>query len=641
VTRFVTLKLDKVVAAVLRPGDVLGGYVIERVIGRGGMGIVYEASDPELRRRVAVKVMAPDLLEDDSFRARFDREWRVAAALEHPNVVPVYRAGTDDGRMFLAMRYVEGSNLEAVLDAGGPLSPDEAAEITAQVARALDAAHAAGLVHRDVKPANVLLVGDAPHRRAYLTDFGLAVHPQGSTRMTGTGGFLGTPAYAAPEQVRGGDVDARTDVYALGGLLFHALTGRLPYTGEDALTLLHAQLHEPPPRPSRVRPGIPEAFDRVVARGMAKHPAERYPSAGDLAQAALAAAEGAPLPRTTHSVAAGAAAPMYRRSRRRAVAMAAVGIALTAGLALIGVVVAGGGGSRGGRSAKMVFHLPAPPDAVTLEGERVWTLSEAGGSMVRVDPGSRRVAGFPAAVDLGGGTFPAIAAGRGAVWVAHDVPGGGIDRVDPATGEGIVHISLPWASGLAVTSGRVWAITEPSPEAAKGHDGRLVEIDATEGRLTGRPIPLGRGPSAIAATAGAVWIARRRDDVVVRIQPRAHAIVARIKVGRGPVAIAADDDVVWVLLADERTLVRLDPATNAPAGAPVSLGKEPQAIALARDGLWVAAADDTLTRLDRKTGEVRGSPVAAGQAPLALAAAPDRSGVWVASAADATVRRID
>jgi non-specific serine/threonine protein kinase len=262
------------------------------LLARGGMGVVYHARDQILGRRVALKVISPELAADHHFRQRFRRESRLAAQVEHPHVVPVYRAGQDHGRLYLAMRFVEGTDLSRELYERMRLPATEAVRIVGDVASALDAAHARGLVHRDVKPANVLIA--ANDGQAFLTDFGLTVQRDTGSTLTGSGRWIGTPAYAAPEQLRGGAVDARTDVYALGGVLYHCLTGQVPFPAANDVDLLSAHLFDPPPRPSRLDPGLPSALDAVVERAMAKAPAARFCSAGEFAMAAQSAVVGAP-----------------------------------------------------------------------------------------------------------------------------------------------------------------------------------------------------------------------------------------------------------------------------------------------------------------------------------------------------------
>jgi serine/threonine protein kinase len=270
-------------------GTEVAGYRIVELAGSGGMGMVYRAEETGLGGRpVALKLLAPALAGDPDFRARFLREMRVAAAIDHPNIVPIYRAGEDRGLLYLAMRYVHASDLRRVLEAEGRLEPGRALAILDQVARALDAAHARGLVHRDVKPGNILLAppvfdGDAEH--VYLVDFGLA-RSDGDDRSIGGGSFLGTPRYAAPEQAAGQPVDGRTDGYALGCVLYECLTGRPPFPDGSGEAVLLAHLESPPPRATALRPDLPSAIDQVIARAMAKAPCDRFPSCRDLVTAA-------------------------------------------------------------------------------------------------------------------------------------------------------------------------------------------------------------------------------------------------------------------------------------------------------------------------------------------------------------------
>jgi serine/threonine-protein kinase len=265
------------------------------------MGIVYRATQLSLARPVALKLIAPEHAADAGFRERFERESRMAAAIDHPNVIPVYGAGEEDGRLYLVMRWVAGTDLHRLLRDEGRLEQVRAARIVDQVAGALDAAHAAGLVHRDVKPANVLLSGE----HAYLADFGLTRLAGSDEPLTTAGHFFGTVDYMAPEQFRSGPVDARTDVYALACVLYAALTGAPPFPRETVPQTMLAHLHDEPPR----APGLSKDLQRVLGRALAKAPDDRHPSAGDLGRAALAAAEGRSVTEAERSVARGAAAP--------------------------------------------------------------------------------------------------------------------------------------------------------------------------------------------------------------------------------------------------------------------------------------------------------------------------------------------
>jgi serine/threonine-protein kinase len=266
-------------------GCELSGYRIDALIGRGGMGVVYRGTDVRLGRPVAIKLIAAERATDPVVRRRFEREARLMAALDHPNVLPVYAAGEQDGSLFLVMRYVEGIDLAALLCAEGRLSASRAARIIDQVAQALDAAHAAGLVHRDVKPANVLLAGE----HVYLSDFGLGRAVKGATRLTDSGEWLGTVDFCSPEQLRGEPTDARSDVYGLGCVLHTALTGTPPFHRATAEATMLAHLGEDAPPPSAT-PGVPRTFDPVLERALATRPGDRYATAGELGAAAAAAA---------------------------------------------------------------------------------------------------------------------------------------------------------------------------------------------------------------------------------------------------------------------------------------------------------------------------------------------------------------
>ena len=271
-------------------GRVVAGYRIEARVGRGGMGVVYRAHHINLERRAAIKIIAPELAGTEGFRERFNREARIAAALQHPNVVTVYDAGEVDGLLYLAMQYIDGSDLAAVLRAQGRLRPYRAIDVCRQVAAALDAAHGLGLIHRDVKPANVLIEG----RTAFLTDFGLTKRmgsdPAGLTRA---GDVVGTIHYVAPEQIEGGPVDARSDLYSLGCLLFHCLSGEVPFARDSEVAVIYAHLSEPPPRLSAIRPDLPEGLDAVIGKALEKAPERRFATGADLLSAARAVIDAA------------------------------------------------------------------------------------------------------------------------------------------------------------------------------------------------------------------------------------------------------------------------------------------------------------------------------------------------------------
>ncbi len=312
-------------ASGIESGGLVAGFRVRSLLGEGAMGAVY-AAETEDGRRVALKLLAPQFDGDERFRKRFLRESRLAASLEHPHIVPTIDAGEVDGVLYLAMEHVEGADLRELLRREGSLEPERAVNVAAQVADALDAAHAAGLVHRDVKPANILVGADD---RAYVCDFGLARHLSSVSSLTTDRGFVGTIDYIAPEQVEGKTVDGRADVYALGCVLFECLAGARPFERESDLAVVFAHLNEPPPRLTDVRPELPQALGLVLERALAKSPDDRYSTCRDLVDAVRAGLRGRVV------------TPRGRR-RRYAVALA---VALVAGAGAAGGVLATNGGS--------------------------------------------------------------------------------------------------------------------------------------------------------------------------------------------------------------------------------------------------------------------------------------------------------
>jgi serine/threonine-protein kinase len=281
-----------------RVGTMFGPYELQSLLGVGGMGEVYRAYDTVKDRTVAVKLLRAEMSADAGFQERFRRESRIAARLQEPHVIPVHDFGEINGVLYIDMRLVEGDNVHAVLHRSGPLDPARAASIVGQVAAALDAAHASGLVHRDVKPENVLLTGSD---FAYLVDFGIA-HLGGDSGLTSAGAAIGSCAYMAPERFTGGRVGPPADVYSLACLLYESLTGSPPFPTGELSQLMGSHIMSPPPRPSVTRPSVGTAFDAVITRGMAKQPEDRFSSAGDLARAANAAATAAQVPTAINPV---------------------------------------------------------------------------------------------------------------------------------------------------------------------------------------------------------------------------------------------------------------------------------------------------------------------------------------------------
>jgi ABC-type branched-subunit amino acid transport system substrate-binding protein/DNA-binding beta-propeller fold protein YncE/predicted Ser/Thr protein kinase len=565
----------------LQAGSELAGYRLEEEIGHGGMGLVFRAHDNVLDRSVAVKLVSPGLARDRAFRERFLVESRLAASLDHPNVLPVYDAGEIDGRLYLVMRYVEGSDLQTVLHEEGDLEPVRALEICAQIASALDAAHAKGLVHRDVKPSNVLL---DEREHAYLADFGLARRLAEQAPGFDAGVSLGTPAYIAPEQIRGDPVDGRADQYALACLLHECLTGEPPFRGTKA-ALLFAHLEKEPPAP----PGLEE----VMRRALAKNPADRYSSCAELVGEVREAL--------------GVAEP----SRARwPLAVAGVGAALI-GAALLALFLTRGDGSQ----------------MVTTTGR-----------LVRIDPGTNRVVD---SIPVGDDPI-AVAVARDKVWVAHRDEGT-VWRVDPRTSE--IEIRQP-AHGkpidLAVGSGRV-AVANGPLEAnvsllapATGRAENVVSI-APPGFSLGSP--------RIAGRQSAIWVATG-DRRVGRLEPITGKLVQPVPVPReigealsAPSAIATDDDEVWVLGdPNERKLWVFNEETGALAES-IPLPFAPTDLATGEKTVWVTSQlADTVSQIDPVSHRLTDTLTAGkGASSVAVGA----NAVWVANTIDKTLSRID
>ncbi len=276
----------------LERGAAFAGYRIDELIGRGGMGMVYRATNVALGRVYALKVLAPELVDDERFQERFKREIRIAASIQHPHIVGIHYAGEFDGLWFLAMDYVHGTDLRELIRSNGALAPDRAVALLKQAASAIDAAHARGLVHRDVKPANILISLRDREEHAYLTDFGVAKRSETVAELTATGVLVGTVDYMAPEQITGGRADARTDIYALGCVFFQMLSGRVPYERDNSVAKIFAHVSEPPPSLDGPIASMYPAFAPVLQKALAKNPDDRHQSAGDLARDAVAALEG-------------------------------------------------------------------------------------------------------------------------------------------------------------------------------------------------------------------------------------------------------------------------------------------------------------------------------------------------------------
>ena len=635
------------------PGAVVAGYRIESLLGRGGMGVVYRAWDPGLERDVALKVIAPELVEDTEIRARFLREARAAAAIEHPNVIPVHAAGDQDGVAFLAMRLVDGDDLRTIVRREGPPAIDLTCGLLEQAARALDAIHRAGFVHRDVKPGN-LLVDRSGH--VYLTDFGLAKQMLASTGATRTGRWVGTLDYIAPEQIRGGRIDARADVYALGGVLHYVLTGHVPFERDHDEAKLWAQLSDPPPAPSTLRPDTPVALDAVVARAMAKVPDERFPSAGDLARAARAAATGAAPAKPERMVARGAAAPgtaptepglvaeastvtsgaspPARRRGRRAVL---AGVLLAAAVAGVVAVLADGGSEPPARPKAEVAR-PAPrvmattpdvgrrPTGIAFAGGDLWVTSVSEPRVTRIDAATGRERPEHPLVGAGPAS---IAAYRDDIWVVAR-RAGEVIRLDARTGEVGLRIRTPAPPrNVAAGVNGVWIATD----AETGDELRRYDRD---GNQLAR-FAFNAGVVVLAVSPDAAWVVEERTNRLVRIEPRTGKRENWATVHAPPVALHYGGGYVWAALRSDDVVDRVDAKTRSVVTA--AAGQGPTQMVAVGDRLYVASRNDsTVVVLDMRTTQPAHAALPVKLNPYALAT--DGRSVWVTGLGENTVTRI-
>jgi hypothetical protein len=593
-----------------RIGTELAGYRIERVLGRGGMSVVYLAHDLRLNRNVALKLLAPELAEDEGFRVRFLRESQLAASLDHPNVVPVYEAGEVDGLLYIAMRYVLGTDLKALLRAEGALAPERALVLVGQVASALDAAHERGLVHRDVKPSNVLLTGRPGDEHCYLADFGLSTSTSDRS-VADARHIVGTIDYVAPEQIRGLDVDGLADVYSLACLLYECLVGEVPFRRASDVAVIYAHLEEPFPKASERAPRLPAAVDAVLERGTAKLPDERWQTCAALGEAARSA------------LGDGVAPVSVRwRSRRRGIAVALTGIAAAAA-ALAAALMLGGSGTalaqsdslvqidlRGGEPVEGVA-VGARPTAVTVCGGSVWVTTRPG-TVVQIDPKSLtphkvRVRGTPSDVaDVG--ELAAVVSG----------PPEQVTMVDAQFGQisGVVDVPGARVPGTAVAFARdVW-VANPT--------GRRIDLLGPPYTAVTASVPLRGAPRLVAADERAVWAVGGRT--LWRVDPRALRVVASIRLPFAPRAIGAGRGGVWLADANRDAVVRIDPESGRRTQR-IKVGDAPTAIAVGADAVWIAnRADGTVSRIDPRRNAVD-KTIAVGAEPVDLVAG--LGAVWV------------
>ena len=561
-------------------GDEVAGYRIDARLARGGMGVVYRATHLGLDRPVALKVIARELAGDASFRERFLRESRLAARLDHPAVVPVYDSREVDGELIVAMRLVEGGDLRGLIDREGPLPPARATALLGQVAAALDAAHAAGIVHRDVKPHNVLVEGE----RAYLSDFGLAkAIDESGARLDRLGGRHRRLHVAGAVARRGGRPARR-----------HLLARLRPLRGGDRGRPLRPRRRRPgddaaPARPaSRARsrrataPNPADRFahrDRADRRGARRSRRRRAPDATavdptsprvDPADRAERCTERRGRPRP------GAAG---RRRSRRSVALA--GGALVLAAAIVAAVLLLTGGSSGPTVSAPVA-IGKPPLRIAAGSEKIWVLSEPEGTLTRIDAETDRITGAP--IDLGQGVA-AVAVGGGSVWVT-DARTGELLRVDDETGRVTQRIEIGGHPGpIAYGGGRVWV--------ADTEGAGITAVNTKGGRVVRRDLAPHTAPLRLATGAGGLWVSSAATDTVRRIDLATFAVGTPIPAGRRPAGITVADGLVWVADTRSDSVTRVDPSLQAVSGAPIPVGEHPGGIDAGTSAVWVTSRAPT------------------------------------------------
>jgi serine/threonine-protein kinase len=644
----------------MRIGSVLAGYRIEALLGRGGMGVVYLAQDLSLERKVALKLLAPELSSDEAFRERFLRESRLAASIDHPNVIPIHEAGETDGTLYIVMRYVDGTDLRRLLAEEAPLEPERAIALLSQVAEALDVAHEHGLVHRDVKPANVLIVSRADSEHVYLADFGLSreVAAAGSLERSH---FAGSADYVAPEQIGRRRLDGRADLYALACVLQECLAGEPPFRRESLITTLFAHVNDDPAPASHSNPNLPAAIDQVLLRALAKEPAERQTTCGELIEEARNAL-GIAAPRTG----------WRNLPRRTKLAAALVALAIAAAAAVPALLLTG---------------ADAQPAKKTLDTTP--TLAITADSVQHIDPATN---GLASTTRIGDGVNQ-LAVGEGAIWATRELwsadalVGAWLYRIAPSTGA-ITGQATPdgAASNVAAGLGAVWvvqnlwsngAMSAFDPETLNSRDvpvslisnvsraagpvtvGKFVWVVATERTRSSVPRPLPDTSSwrigglcelaipcftkvtfppvhvttAAAAANGVLWLAGYVDHPppgagrLMRIDEESHRYLGSTPLDFIPTGLAVADGALWVADPVGDRLVRMDAVTRQVIER-IPVGRNPTAVATGFGSVWVTNYDDgTVSRIDPATNQVVAT-IEVGPHPDHIAGG--EGGVWVA-----------
>jgi ABC-type transport system substrate-binding protein/predicted Ser/Thr protein kinase len=607
----------------VRRGSLLAGFRVESFLGEGAMGTVYLGEETSTGQRVALKLLAAELARDERFRRRFLRETELAMSLSHPHIVPTLGSGEEDGALYLAMAYVDGSDLREVLRREGRLEPERAVDLVEQVAGALDAAHAAGLVHRDVKPGNILVTSDADGDHAYVCDFGLARHVSSVSSLTGDRGFVGTIDYVPPEQIEGGTIDGRADLYSLGCVLYECLAGARPFDRESELSVVFAHLNEPPPRVSDVRPDLPEVFDEVVATALAKSPDDRYSTCGELVDAARAALRG----RT-----------FMRRKHRRRLLLAAVAALVIVGGLVGGLIAAEGGHAKrpalslrpsafnliDARTRRVVarvgYGMPVQVgdtwSDIAVSGRSGWVLLGARQRLLRIDLATKKVTHV---LKLPFSPGSRLLTAMGSVWVAQDF-GPGLVRVNERTDKISRRYTFKGATlgaGLAYGAGSLWLTLGSDVARVDPASGRILHRFPTDSRW-------------LVFADGAVWAVRPENGLVTKIDPVENRITAQTKLHGWASDVAVGGGFVWVSVIPDSVVFRLSEDDLSVQGSSPT-GPDPERLSFGGGKLWIAnTAASSVSLLDQVSGARQG--LAARAEPTAVLY---RNGLVVTGAAPA------
>ena len=645
--------------AELEPGAIFAGHRIEGIAGRGGFGVVYRATHIHLDHVVALKLISSGRAGDENFRERFKSESRIAVSIRHPNVVAVHNAGEEDGLLFVTMDFIEGTDLRGLLTREGRLDPETAVTIVRQLAAALDAAHEKGLVHRDIKPGNVLIDERNGAQHVYLTDFGLSKQMDATSGVTASGAFVGTLDYVAPEQIRGDRLDARTDVYALGCVMFELLSGDVPFASQqEKVAKIYAHLQEQPPELIDAAPEVPAALSEVVWRSMSKAPDDRHPSAGDFARAAAAALEGRQPSEPERNVGIGAAAPtqVFEMGTAAAAAAAAGGMGETAEASppapeTVETPPPGGG--------EDTVAVPPPAQRVpAAESDLVPEASTPGETVAVPAPGTPGLDEVtphphsPAAgkrsgrtVLLAGIALLALAGGAYAVLGAGDKAADDGSQGQASNGGGDGN-----AGGGGAGGGGLEPLAEVSPQPVgidANEEGtlfissragqKLDRVAAGSGQVLKATDLGGAGEQLNVDPDGDVWVAVGKGEGAAGEVQRFDSnggLITTVPVGTDPRGVVGGEKNQWVVNLGTNDVTRVNRTDNSPTQ--IAVGAAPARAAEgsvdgATLGIWISnSGDGTLSRITALGDAV--STVDVGGEPRGIAATEDL--VWVADQAN-------